>query len=375
MGHLTHEKFVPHEYLWTNIQNRVALLQGLIDSDGHVRPKDGNIEYSSSSPQLAKDVQQLIWSLGGTAKIRPKKTKRRLSYRMSVILPNDIQPCLLERKLAHRRRRDKYPPCRSMVKIDFVGLKKTQCITVSSPDGLYVTDNFILTHNTVQALGFVNVLREKSIKPSNVLVLCPGTLTFNWRNEASKWLHKPMEFVLPTSTKFVIPPRNNLFVIVNYDKITRDNPLTRSLRRVWDVLVCDEAQALKNPKSQRSLAVLDPKEGLMQRAHRCAFLTGTPLENYPKELWPIAAAICPAKFGDWWAYAERYCGLHREPGRGVVDTGSGNLGELQQRLRASFMIRRLKGDVLKELPPKRRQLVVLANVLIKEDRPWQPIHA
>ena len=92
MGHLTHEKFVPPEYMWTTKQNRVALLQGLIDSDGHVRPLDGNIEYSSSSPQLAKDVQQLIWSLGGTAKIRPKKTKRRLSYRMSVILPNDVVP-------------------------------------------------------------------------------------------------------------------------------------------------------------------------------------------------------------------------------------------------------------------------------------------
>ena len=214
---------------------------------------------------------------------------------------------------------------------------------------------------TVIALGFVNVLREQAVKQSNILVICPGTLTFNWRNEAAKWLHRPMEFVLPTSTGFEIPRRNNLFVIVNYEKLTRDNPLTRSLKRVWDVLVCDEAQALKNPRSQRSLAVLHPTEGLMQRAHRCEFLTGTPLENYPKELWPIAAACCPAQFGDWWEFAKRYCGLHREPGRGVVDTGSGNLGELQQRLRATFMIRRLKSDVLKELPPKRRQLIVLGN--------------
>jgi SWI/SNF-related matrix-associated actin-dependent regulator 1 of chromatin subfamily A len=214
---------------------------------------------------------------------------------------------------------------------------------------------------TIIALGFINVLREQSVKPSNILVLCPGTLIFNWHNEATKWLHLPTEFILPTSTNFEIPKRNNLFVIVNYEKTTRDNPLTRSLKRVWDVLVCDEAQALKNPKSQRSLAVLHPTEGLMQRARRCAFLTGTPLENYPKELWPIAAAICPAKFGNWNEFAKRYCGLHTEPGRGVVDTGSGNLGELQQRLRASFMIRRLKTDVLKELPPKRRQLIVLGN--------------
>jgi SNF2 family DNA or RNA helicase len=367
MGHLTHEKFIPSEYLWTSTSNRVSLLQGLIDSDGHVRPKDGNIEYTSSSSQLAKDVQQLIWSLGGIAKIRPKKTKRRMSYRMSVILPNDIVPCRLSRKLAHHRTRPKYPPSRSITKIEYVGIKETQCIAIDSPDHLYVTDDFILTHNTIQTLGFINCLR--STQPDlNTLILCPGPLTFNWREEALKWLVPGKlgmpEIVIPTSTSFEVPKRSNLLVITNYEKIVRDTLLSDSLKRIWDVLVCDEAQALKNWAAKRTQAVLGP-EGFMQRAHRTTFLSGTPIENYPKEIWSIAAAIAPAKFGDWWEFARCYCGLHKEvtaDGHSrMVDTGATNLGELQQRLRSTFMIRRLKGDVLKELPPKRRQLILLGN--------------
>jgi len=361
MGYHSYEKKIPHNYLWTTTQNRIALLQGLIDSDGHVRPIDGNIEYSSSSPQLAKDVQQLIWSLGGTAKIRPKTTKCRISYRMSVRLPNNIQPCRLTRKLKNNIKREKYPPCRSIVKIDFVGHKKTQCIAVNSPDHLYITDDFIVTHNTVQALGFINYLRLNDNKPKSILIVCPSTLRFNWKQEIERWLVKPMTIIIPTGSKFEVPQQDNIVVITNYEKLTGLNPFTESLKRVWDILICDEAQALKTWNTKRSLAILG-REGLLQRAHRFLALTGTPIENYPKEIWPLAAAICPAKFGDRTAFLKRYCNLHDED-RGdrivAVDTGASNLGELQQRLRTSFMLRRLKSDVLKELPPKRRQLIVL----------------
>lgn len=147
-------------------------------------------------------------------------------------------------------------------------------------------------------------------------------------------------------------------------KVRGENRLTRSLRAVeWDLAVFDEAQALKNPDSLRSIAVLG-QGGLYHRSRRSLFLSGTPIENCPREIWPIAAAVCPAKFGDWLQYARRYCGLHAENrgGRDVwVADGSTNQSELQQRLRTSFMIRRLKRDVMPELPPKRRQLILLED--------------
>ena len=218
----------------------------------------------------------------------------------------------------------------------------------------------------IETLGFINVLRTTN--PNlNTLIVAPSTLAFNWRAEVDTWVvpvrgKKPEVIVVPSS-RYEIPKRDNLLVVTNYEKLTGDTLFTDSLKRVWDVAIFDEAQALKNWQSKRAQAVLGP-EGLMQRAHRTAFLSGTPIENYPKEIWSIAAAICPAKFGDWWEYAKRYCGLHKEQRMGgsyTVDTGATHLGELQQRLRASFMIRRLKSDVLTELPPKRRQLVVLGD--------------
>ena len=266
------------------------------------------------------------------------------------------------------------PLYRLIEMVEPIGIKETQCIAVASPDHLYVTDDFILTHNTIQTLGFLNCLR--TTQPDlNVLILAPSTLAFNWRDEAQKWLIPGRtgfpEIVIPTSATHEVPKRDNLLVIINYEKVIRDSLLTDSLKRVWDVLVCDEAQALKNWAAKRSQAVLG-QEGLMQRAHRSVFLSGTPIENYPKEIWTIAAAICPAKFGDWWAYAKRYCGLHQEvtaEGHSrMVDTGATHLGELQQRLRSTFMIRRLKADVLKELPPKRRQLIVLGDSKIDWSR-------
>jgi len=214
------------------------------------------------------------------------------------------------------------------------------------------------TGKTIQALGFVN-----KVEPANVLVLCPKTMVLTWADEAAKWLVRPYDILIPETKSDEIEASDGKFVITTYEKTIGDTPLSRSLKRTWDVLVLDEAHLIKNPESARSIAVLG-EDGLMRRGHRTLFLTGTPIENYPKEIWPIAAAVCPAKFGDWWDFARRYCGLHKEERDGRVawvSTGATNLGELQQRLRATFMVRRLKSQVLPELPPKRRQLVVLEN--------------
>jgi SWI/SNF-related matrix-associated actin-dependent regulator 1 of chromatin subfamily A len=221
---------------------------------------------------------------------------------------------------------------------------------------------------SVQSLGFINC-----IKPKNTIIVCPATLIFNWRLEADKWLYGfPADIYVVESKSKEIPNQDGIVVIVNYEKLGGDTPLMRSISsREWDVGVFDEAQYVKNPDSTRSRVILGP-EGVASRVKRCLFLTGTPIENYPKEIWPIAAFLNPAKFGNWWDFATRYCSAHQQDRKFVnpktgetywkkvwVTEGASNLGELQQRLRTSFMVRRLKRDVLPELPPKRRQLIVL----------------
>ena len=240
---------------------------------------------------------------------------------------------------------------------------------------------------TIEALGFVNYVKAKK-----VLIVGPATLALNWKFEAEKWLVDPYHFFLPENGQDPIPefdPNDRVVVITNYEKtigLSRggqliETPLSASLHRPWDVGIFDEAHALKNPDSRRSQVVLGEK-GLYENIKRALFLTGTPIENRPIEIWPLAASLCPARFGDWWDFARKYCGLHQEK-RGPkpekitrpdgsfqvedrrrmvwVADGSTNHSELQQRLRTSFMIRRLKVDVLKELPPKRRQLIIMKD--------------
>src|SRR5262249_36153601 len=101
MGCGSADKFVPARYKFASIEARIALLQGLLDTDGCVRASDNNIEYTTVSPRLAQDVAFLVQSLGGTARIRTKasgyvvngeRKACKLAYRMSVILPAEIQP-------------------------------------------------------------------------------------------------------------------------------------------------------------------------------------------------------------------------------------------------------------------------------------------
>src|SRR5262249_31234913 len=141
MGRGSAAKFVPDAYKFASVASRIALLQGLLDTDGCVRQSDNNIEYTTVSHQLAQDIAFVIQSLGGTARIRTKNTGYlangtrkvcKLAYRMSVILPREIKPFRLPRKANVYRPRPKYGPSRAIVDVIPVGKKPAQCIAVDA---------------------------------------------------------------------------------------------------------------------------------------------------------------------------------------------------------------------------------------------------
>lgn len=155
-------------------------------------------------------------------------------------------------------------------------------------------------------------------------------------------------------------------------------------RREWDLIIVDECHFVKSLAARRTRAVLgDPfnkasspaKMGLADLAKRKVFMTGTPIPNKPIEIWPIISTLAPNEFGTLRPFAIRYCQGHEE---WVTKTkkvfkfdGASNLEELQEKLRATCMIRRLKVDVLKDLPAKRRQILLLppsddAKILIAD---------
>lgn len=154
--------------------------------------------------------------------------------------------------------------------------------------------------------------------------------------------------------------------------------LKQLMARDWDILIVDECHKIKNPKSLQAKCIfgqraekkknLPAAPGMMSKCERNIFLTGTPLPNKPIEMQPIAAALAPAAFGNFFQFAKRYCNGHQEwvPVTGDPEgkmiwnfSGSSHLEELQELLRSTFMVRRLKKDVLKELPPKRRQVILM----------------
>ncbi|QCO07304.1 strawberry notch-like NTP hydrolase domain-containing protein [Azospirillum argentinense] len=144
-------KFIPDDYKFNNAATRLAILQGLMDCDGYVN-KHGACVYYTVSERLASDIEFIVQSLGGTTTRGLKPTNRLLCHVVYLRLPEGINPCRLTRKAnLVRKAWVKYPPRRYIKSIELIGRKPAQCIAVAHPSRLYVTNNFIVTHNTSAA--------------------------------------------------------------------------------------------------------------------------------------------------------------------------------------------------------------------------------
>lgn len=170
-GTHSNNKFIPNDYKYNSVENRLYLLQGLIDTDGTVN-KFGHLEYYTISERLAKDIQWVVRSLGGRCNITTKiptytfkgeKRTGQLCYRLHINTEFNTKLARLQRKrdrLFDKFRHGRAVMRRRLVKYELIGKKECRCILVSSPDHLYITDDFIVTHNTFalyfKALGGVD---------------------------------------------------------------------------------------------------------------------------------------------------------------------------------------------------------------------------
>ncbi|MGW3388513.1 helicase-related protein [Streptomyces cinereoruber] len=148
-GLSSHDKFVPEQFRNTSIKTRLALLQGLLDTDGTVSKDGMSTSLCTVSPRLAADVAWLVRSLGGRARVLPKGA----ALNVSVALPEEYPPFRLTRKAERTGPRPKYDTFRRGIRaVEHVGRKPVQCISVAHPGHAYVTDHFTVTHNTMVAL-------------------------------------------------------------------------------------------------------------------------------------------------------------------------------------------------------------------------------
>ena len=193
-----------------------------------------------------------------------------------------------------------------------------------------------------------------------LLILCPASLRHTWPAEIEKFLPS-----LPTSAVYVVSgfddadfysnpnKRNRIKIVVaTYSLLQNRSAAARVLEDFhFRCVIADESHNLKERTSQRCKLAMP----LLMRAEHVCLLSGTPALARPVELWAQLHSLAPRVFGSYTAFTKKFCNARR--GRFGWDVkGVSNSDELHALLK-NYMIRRLKSDVLHDLPPKQRTIL------------------
>ena len=212
---------------------------------------------------------------------------------------------------------------------------------------------------TIQALAWLQLHPE--LRPA--LIVCPASLKLNWEREAELWMEDPQVEVISGKKPYILTGQ---IIIMNYDILPNKYKKEKNragkivdveiLRTGWidyiidikpKVAVADEVHYTKSGKAHRTKAL----KKLAKAVPNFIGLSGTPIINRPVEFFNIINIIDRTVFPDYWKFTKRYCDAKRN-GFGWDMSGSANTEELHKILTERIMIRRLKKDVLKELPDK-----------------------
>lgn len=252
---------------------------------------------------------------------------------------------------------DKFPSPEGM---EYLPFQEAGIAFLKGCKGAFLADEMGLG-KTIEAIGLLNCTDSNKI-----LIVCPSSLKLNWRDELDKWLCKdlPVTVITPSTKQFDCEG----IVIMNYDIIKKHKEAILSL--TWDVVIADESHAIKNARSNRTRVFTKLK------AIRKILITGTPILNRPDELYTSLKWLDKETWGNWHYFVRRYCGAKQQYGR--LDTsGATNLRELNYKLRSHCMLRRRKKDVMKDLPPKFRQVIEIPcdnpELIGREQLAWKSV--
>ncbi|XP_071322118.1 SWI/SNF-related matrix-associated actin-dependent regulator of chromatin subfamily A-like protein 1 [Trachinotus anak] len=218
---------------------------------------------------------------------------------------------------------------------------------VSKQGRLLLADDMGLG-KTVQAICIAAYYRNEW----PLLVVAPSSVRFTWAEAFTRWLPS----LSPDSINVVVKAKDNLrsglVNIISYDLLSRMDK--QQPGNPFSVLIMDESHFLKNIKTARCKAALP----LLKAAKRVILLSGTPAMSRPSELYTQILAVRPTLFPRFHEFGIRYCDA-RQMIWGWDYSGSSNLGELKLLLEECLMLRRLKSEVLSQLPAKQRKVVTV----------------
>lgn len=181
-GKVAHNKFIPDKYMQGSTEQKIRLLQGLIDTDGYVDGK-GVISISTTSKRMALQIRELIWSIGGMCRVVEKRMAKLgpeyhqlynvwIRYRHPdklVTLPRK-----LERIFTRVRSLEQTAFTNSKLKIfdiKRIGIGEVKCITVDNPTSLYTTQNYIVTHNCPDTGWFKELAKATTLDEKEICVV------------------------------------------------------------------------------------------------------------------------------------------------------------------------------------------------------------
>ena len=250
-----HDKHIPKDYLQSDISDRTSLLQGIMDTYGAIS-RSGVLSFTTTSIKLINDFIFLVRSLGGIT------TKIHGAYTVELSVPLTIKPFNLNEKLEIYTRGKTIPPNRIIKNIERAGNKQCRCIMVESDKHTYITDNFIVTHNTSIAIAAISKIKKKAI-----IFAHKDKLLENWRSEIHKFTNLKEEDVLRISTSnykdsahtakiLLATPQTFVYALSDRSSIRDDFINTLNLSGIG-ILVVDECHIGVGPEkfTQASLSI------------------------------------------------------------------------------------------------------------------------
>jgi len=341
------EKSVPEQYLYGPAEVRLAVLQGLLDTDGGVKNNEqrSSIEFGSTSEQLVDDVRWLVQSLGGTArKSGPRRTtytyggelkEGRESWRLSLALPEGVTPFRCGRKVGQYRPRVKYQPTRGIVSIEPDGSDDAVCISVDAPDALYLTDHAIVTHNTTVSLAAIDHLDAWPL-----LVVAPLAAFSTWERQIQE-LGRSVLLCVNRIEDDAEALKQVDCAVVSYDRLHRFiAPLETG---GFAAIIADEAQRIRTPGSKRSRALRALASSVPLRIG----LSGTPVTNRAEDVLPLGAFLIP---GEWRPRMNSRDLAEVYPGEDPLEALAEHLGTMMVRRRIDEVGVKLPGRAVKRVP-------------------------
>jgi len=322
---------IPEVYLCGSVQQRLELLAGILDGKATFNKK-AFIKYETKSKNIAHDIRMLVNSLGGIAMLENKEDCVEINL-MTMFNPfADEQKNKEYDEIAQKAK----PFDRYITDVRLVRESNAICFSVDSEDQSFLTENYVVTHNTV-----CSIVASIEGKYNKILVICPASLKTNWKREierfvpsdditiveGSKWKENKYTIINYDILKnfYVVPKVNKKFKTKVYtedgkvewktvEKIVKtekseivEESLDNSqlFQSKFDLIIIDEAHRLSNNSSGMYEIVSD----LLKRSKPDGVfeLTGTMVKNNPINLYNILKLIDADVTKDWINYVKTYC--------------------------------------------------------------------